>query len=31
MARGFRNREHYITAIYFDCGGLDLAPRPADR
>ena len=27
MACGFRNREHYKTAIYFDCGGLDLYPR----
>jgi hypothetical protein len=29
MACGFRNREHYKTAIYFHCGGLDLYPRPA--
>lgn len=29
MACGFRNREHYKTAIYFHCGGLDLFPRPA--
>jgi len=28
MACGFRNREHYKTAIYFHCGGLDLYPRP---
>lgn len=28
MAYGFRNREHYKTAIYFHCGGLDLYPRP---
>jgi transposase len=28
MACGFRNREHYKTAIYFHCGGLDLHPRP---
>ena len=27
MACGFRNREHYKTAIYFHCGGLDLHPR----
>jgi len=30
MACGFRNREHYKTAIYFHCGGLDLYPRPAE-
>jgi transposase len=28
MACGFRNREHYKTAIYFHCGGLDLLPVP---
>jgi len=28
MACGFRNREHYKTAIYFHCGGLDLYPKP---
>ena len=28
MACGFRNRNHYRTAIYFHCGGLDLFPRP---
>jgi len=28
MACGFRNREHYKTAIYFHCGGLDLCPKP---
>ena len=28
MARGFRNRDHYKTAIYFHCGGLDLYPHP---
>jgi transposase len=28
MACGFRNRDHYKTAIYFHCGGLDLYPRP---
>jgi transposase len=27
MAQGYRNREHYRTAIYFHCGGLDLYPR----
>ena len=26
MARGFRNVEHFKTAIYFHCGGLDLYP-----
>jgi len=26
MACGFRNREHYRTAIYFHCGGLELYP-----
>jgi transposase len=26
-ARGFRNREHLKTAIYFHCGGLKLYPR----
>lgn len=26
-ARGFRNKENFRTAIYFHCGGLDLAPR----
>ena len=25
-ARGFRNQNNFITAIYFHCGGLDLAP-----
>jgi transposase len=29
MACGYRNREHYKTAIYFHCGGLDLYPRMA--
>ena len=24
---GFRNREHFKTAIYFHCGGLDLYPH----
>lgn len=27
MACGYRNREHYKTAIYFHCGGLDLYPK----
>lgn len=26
-ARGFRNRDHLKTSIYFHCGGLDLYPR----
>ena len=26
MAYGFRNREHFKTAIYLHCGGLDLYP-----
>jgi transposase len=26
-ARGFRNVEHFKTAIYFHCGGLDLYPH----
>lgn len=25
-ARGFRNEENFVNAIYFHCGGLDLAP-----
>jgi len=25
-ARGFRNQQNFIHAIYFHCGGLDLAP-----
>lgn len=29
MANGFRNREHFKTAIFFHCGGLDLYPIPA--
>ena len=28
-ARGFRNKQNFINAIYFHCGGLDLAPRAA--
>lgn len=27
-ARGFRNFENFKTAIYFHCGGLELAPSP---
>ena len=27
-ARGFRNMDNFIEAIYFHCGGLDLAPLP---
>ena len=27
LACGFRNRDHYRTAIYFHCGGLDLYPK----
>ena len=27
MAAGFRNKNHFKTAIYFYCGGLDLHPR----
>jgi len=26
-ARGFRNRQNFAHAIYFHCGGLDLAPE----
>jgi len=29
MANGFRNKEHFKTAIYFRCGGLDLYPGPS--
>jgi transposase len=28
-ARGYRNREHFKTAIYFHCGGLALYPQAA--
>lgn len=28
-ARGFRNVQNFVHAIYFHCGGLDLAPSPA--
>jgi transposase len=27
-ARGFRNFRNFVNAIYFHCGGLDLAPSP---
>ena len=27
-ARGFRNKQNFINAIYFHCGGLDLDPSP---
>jgi transposase len=27
-ARGFRNQQNFIHAIYFHCGGLDLTPSP---
>ena len=27
-ARGFRNFDNFVEAIYFHCGGLDLAPSP---
>lgn len=30
MACGYRNRDHYKTAIYFHCGGLDMYPRPKE-
>ena len=26
-ARGFRNKQNFVRAIYFHCGGLDLAPQ----
>ena len=26
-ARGFRNKQNFVHAIYFHCGGLDLAPQ----
>ena len=25
-ARGFRNQQNFVNAIYFHCGGLELAP-----
>jgi transposase len=27
-ARGFRNKQNFVNAIYFHCGGLDMAPSP---
>ena len=27
-ARGFRNKQNFINAIYFHCGGPDLVPSP---
>ena len=27
-ARGFRNKQNFVNAIYFHCGGLNLAPQP---
>jgi hypothetical protein len=27
LSRGFRNRAHFKTAIYFHCGKLDLYPH----
>jgi transposase len=27
-ARGFRNKQNFVNAIYFHCGGLDLARNP---
>lgn len=27
-ARGFRSKSNFITAIYLDCGGVDLMPLP---
>jgi len=27
-ARGFRNFDNFVTAIYFHCGGLNMAPAP---
>jgi len=27
-ARGYRNKQNFINAIYFHCGGLDMAPSP---
>jgi transposase len=29
QAQGYRNREHFKTAIYFHLGGLDLYPQAA--
>ena len=30
MAYGNRNREHFKTAIFFHCGGLQLYPHPLE-
>lgn len=30
-ARGFRNLTNFVHAIYFHCGGLDLAPQPTKQ
>lgn len=30
LACGYRNRDHYKTAIYFHCGGLSIFPVPPD-
>lgn len=30
-ARGSRNKQNFIHAIYFHCGGLDLAPLPTKQ
>ncbi len=30
-ARGFRNKQNFIHAIYFHCGGLDLAPLSSTK
>jgi transposase len=27
-ARGYRNKQNFINAIYFHCGGLDMSPSP---
>ena len=29
-ARGFRNRQNFINAISFHCGGLDMNPVPTE-
>jgi hypothetical protein len=31
VARGFRSKRSFINAIYFRCGGLDLAPAAAKQ
>lgn len=28
MSRGFRDRDHYKTAVFFHCGGLNLPLLP---